>query len=158
MVEELGFLTDPGERGEQGAHVFAFQGVPLTHALLSVGDVESAQQLVDDAMPIAEAWANPDVVQSWILLRGMVMARHERWEDAEQAFEGAVDIARTLSMPYEEAQALHEWGVMLQHAGRQEEAGAKLQEALEIFARLGARHDIERTQSELGAVEPARKG
>ena len=41
-----------------------------------------------------------------VRVRGMVLARRRRWDEAERAFEEAVPIARSLRYPYAEARAL----------------------------------------------------
>jgi hypothetical protein len=73
----------------------------------------------------------------------MVLARRRRADEAEDAFQEAVSAARSLRYPYAEARSLYEWGLML--AGRPEtkQGRDRLEEAAEIFQRLGSRPYLE---------------
>jgi tetratricopeptide (TPR) repeat protein len=87
----------------------------------------------------------------------MVLTRQERWADAERSFGEAVSLATSMPYPYAEAWALYEWGMLHAARGDREQAQHRLHEALEIFRRLGARKDAERTEealARLAAAEP----
>ena len=57
--------------------------------------------------------------------------------------------------PYTRGRVLHALGLMLAERGQLEGARAQLQEALEIFERLGARPSIERTAEALARLQPS---
>jgi hypothetical protein len=80
-------------------------------------------------------------------VRGMVLARQRRWDETEHAFEEAVSVARSVRYPYAEARSLYEWGSM--QAGRPETEQGRLEQAAEIFRRLGSRPYLELAQKAL---------
>ncbi len=85
--------------------------------------------------------------------RGMLAAAERKWDDAARAFEQAVAVHRQHGLPWDEAKDLYEWGLMCRARGDPaDRAGAreKLDAALEIFQRIGARKDAEKV---LAAVE-----
>jgi tetratricopeptide (TPR) repeat protein len=89
----------------------------------------------------------------WV--RGMVLASQARWQEAESHFEEAVSIARSLPHPRQEALALHEYGAMLVASDQAERGRARLEEALTVFRRLGARLDADRTERMLAELGPS---
>lgn len=70
---------------------------------------------------------------------GMVLTRQRRWDEAEHVFEEAISGARSIRYPYAGARTLYEWGLM--HCGTPEtkQDWDRLEEAAEIFTRLGSR-------------------
>ena len=50
-------------------------------------------------------------------VRGMVLARRRRWNEAEQAFEEAVSVARSIRYPYAEARSLRVGADVCRQAG-----------------------------------------
>jgi tetratricopeptide (TPR) repeat protein len=72
-------------------------------------------------------------------LRGMVLARRQRWDEAEHAFEEAVSVARSIRYPYAQARALYEWGLMCVRRRDTEQSRTLLREATETFRKLGSR-------------------
>jgi hypothetical protein len=69
-----------------------------------------------------------------------LLRRLEPQQEAAAVLEEGLELARSLPYPYAEARILAELD--------------RLEEALAIFRRLGARKDIERTEQELAALEP----
>ena len=83
--------------------------------------------------------------------QGMALARQHRWEDAENVFAEAVSLGRQMHFPEGEAEALYAYGLMYLQKGQPAMARKRLEEALAIFRRLGARAYIERTEQALHA-------
>jgi class 3 adenylate cyclase/tetratricopeptide (TPR) repeat protein len=80
---------------------------------------------------------------------GVLATARRDWTSAEGAFEQAVAINREFLLPWDEAKALHEWGLM--HlargaAGDRDSARQKLDQALAIFERVEARKDVDKTR------------
>jgi tetratricopeptide (TPR) repeat protein len=69
----------------------------------------------------------------------MVLARRAAWDEAERAFEEAASVARSVRYPYAEARTLYEWGLMYADRTDPRRARERLEEAAEIFRRLGSR-------------------
>jgi tetratricopeptide (TPR) repeat protein len=123
----------------------------------AAGMARLGQAVETDRSPFSRA--------GWEWMTGMVLARQERWEEAQHAFDEAVALARSLPYPYLEARAQYEWGRTLidqerAHAGAEkeslsaprdrerllEEGRQRLKDACLIFERLGARPYLERAQ------------
>ena len=71
---------------------------------------------------------------------------------AARSLEEGLAVARSLPYPYGEARLLHVYGEM--HARKVEPGPARerLEAALAIFRRLGARKDVERAEQAVGAL------
>ena len=113
----------------------------LAWAYLESGNEGRAEEVVLAGTGRAKAQANRLALVDLSRVRGMVLARQCRWDEAERAFGEAVSIARSLRHSYAEARALHEWGSM--QAGGSEAKRGRLEEAAEIFRRLGSRPYLE---------------
>ena len=61
-------------------------------------------------------------------------------------------VARSVPYPYAEARLLHAYGAMHALKGEQDQAPERLDAAMVIFRRLGARKDVERVEQELAAL------
>jgi serine/threonine protein kinase/tetratricopeptide (TPR) repeat protein len=76
---------------------------------------------------------------------GMVAAdKGSKAEGAINSFQKAADLWRKIGWPYEEAKTLYELGVASQQTGDKRGASEPLNQALEIFTRLGAKWDVEK--------------
>ncbi len=81
------------------------------------------------------------------LAKGMLATATRSWDEAATSFETAIAINRQYRLPYDEAKALYEWGLMCLAKGQakdRENAEKKLNSSLEIFQRVGARKDVEK--------------
>jgi hypothetical protein len=88
-------------------------------------------------------------------VQAMVATRQGRWEDAERILEEGLSLARSMSYPYAEGRLLQVYGEMHEVKGGPEPARERLEAALAIFRRLGARKDIERVEQTLGTMPDA---
>lgn len=76
----------------------------------------------------------------------MVALRQQYWEEATTALEEGVALARSMPYPYAEGRLLHVYGQMHIQKGEPALARERLEAALAIFQRLGARKDIEQVE------------
>jgi len=76
----------------------------------------------------------------------MVATRRREWEEAAQSLEEGLDLADGMQYPYAEACMLETYGLMRRARGEGGAARARIEEAVAIFARLGARKDIARVK------------
>jgi tetratricopeptide (TPR) repeat protein len=122
---------------------------------LEMGDVEQAEREVEEAVQAAVGERLHLRLVEALRVQGMILAGKERCEEAERSFAEAESLARSMPYLYAEARALHEHGKMHLQKEDGESAQKRLEEALEIFRRLGARKDVEQTEqalAELAAV------
>jgi tetratricopeptide (TPR) repeat protein len=113
---------------------------------LEIGKIDRADEVVRQGIRQPHVSHSRFLLTPWLRLQGMVLTRQHRWEEAERAFEESISVSRSLRYPHAEASALLEYGVMHSTKGDAPPARARLEEALAIFQRLGARKDIERTE------------
>jgi hypothetical protein len=82
----------------------------------------------------------------------MVLARLGQGEQATAPLDEGLALAPTLPYPYGEARLLAVYGRLHAQQGQPEQARQRLEAALAIFRRLGARKDAERTEHQLAAL------
>jgi tetratricopeptide (TPR) repeat protein len=124
----------------------------LAWAYLARDDVTAADEMAERAA--SEAVRRQDLVHMVGSLRvqGMVLSRQRRRERAETTFQEALALARTMAYPYAEARILVEYGLLHGQRGEPDPARKRLEEALAVFQRLGAKKDIERTEQALAGI------
>jgi tetratricopeptide (TPR) repeat protein len=121
----------------------------VTWAYLEQGDLVRAQYMMTRAMTQATVWQDRTWKGETMRVQGMVQSRQGEWAGAAHSFEEALSLARSMTMPYLEGRILYEWGRMYAAREAPQQAQERLEEALVIFRRLGARPYIERTEQAL---------
>ena len=124
----------------------------LVRVYLALDDVNNAQDAARRALAIARDGHQGLSVPDALRAHGMVMVRQERWEEARHAFEEAITLARSMPYPYSEGRALYEYALLHRNMSEFERAEDRLQQALSIFRRLGARKDVEATEDALAEL------
>lgn len=123
----------------------------LAWAQLETGDAAAA----DDGMT---RLISNDAAQMRLLLadamrlQAVAHFRQGRAEEAEEAFEGAIALARSMPYPQAEGRALYEMGQMHAQLGDREAGRKLLMAAADIFAQVGAADDAKRAQRALTAL------
>jgi hypothetical protein len=84
----------------------------------------------------------------------MVLATRRSWDEAEHVFEEAVSVARSIRYPYAEARTLYEWGLMHVGGPDTKQGRERLEEAVEIFRRLGSRPYFDLARKEMAGLGP----
>ncbi len=79
------------------------------------------------------------------LAKGMLASAQKKWDEADKSFSEAVIINQQYELPWDAAKTLHEWGLMYAHKRDKESAYEKLDEALALFQKIGAKKDVEKT-------------
>jgi adenylate cyclase len=156
LLAELDILTGrPQEAVRRLEDLVAAEDVPpyvqsvLAWALLETGAVGRGAQVVAEALHGAQVIHDHlDLVQG-LLVHGMVLMRRGATHEATSAFNEGLEIARALPFPHVEARLLVQMGLLEQQRGNPVGARARLEEALLIFRRLGAKKDVEQTEDML---------
>jgi len=125
----------------------------LAQAYLDLGQIDKAEESIQKALLVATARQHRLFLGQALRVQAMVMTRRCRWNEARPVFQSAVSMARDMPYPYAEGRALYEYAMMLMHAGERREARARLVEALAVFAGLGAKTEVERTEAALAALD-----
>jgi tetratricopeptide (TPR) repeat protein len=127
----------------------------LAWAHLEMGRVAAAAEVVGQAVARARATGNWHALVDALRVQAMVATRQGRREDAERALTEGLSLARRLPYPYAEGRLLHAYGALHTQQGEPEAALERLEAALAIFRRLGARKDAERVEQALSTLQSA---
>jgi tetratricopeptide (TPR) repeat protein len=122
-------------------------------AHLERGDVMQARAVVAQALKRAQAQHCGRVVPDGLWVQAMVAIRQEQWAEAVRALEEGLALAQSMPYPYAEGRLLHVYGEMHAQKGEPGPARERLEAALAIFRRLGARKDAEGVEQALTALQ-----
>jgi tetratricopeptide (TPR) repeat protein len=128
----------------------------LAWAYLEAGDGAHAEQTIGQALRRARAEQLCLMLVDALRVQAMVAARQEHWQEAEQALEEGIALARSMPYPYAEARLLHQSGQLCAQLGQAVAAQQHLEAALAIFQQLGAAKDIEQVERNLAACATGR--
>jgi len=133
---------------EEGSYIEPLLAT-LAWAYLELGEMDRAEETARRVQAIAQERQHKLYLPGVLTVQGMILAQQGRWEEGEQTFGEAVSLAQAIPYPCAEGRARYEWGMMHIRQGDREQARERLEQALEVFQRLGARKDIERTEKAL---------
>ena len=135
--------------GEPAAPPFAPDAI---EALLALGRLEDARPLVRWLSERAEALGRPQLEALAARGRGLLLAAEGDLEGAEKALVVALDAHEAQPIRYERARTLLACGQIQRRRRRRRAARESLQEAGQIFQRLGASPWVRRCEAELGRL------
>jgi tetratricopeptide (TPR) repeat protein len=124
----------------------------LARARLELGETSEAEALVWQIVGHAQEAGERQLLAEVLWLQALVSSRQRRWEEAERAVEEGLCLARSMPYPYMEARTLQVYGHLHHERGAPQQAREKLEAALAIFRRLGARKDSEQVEQELASI------
>jgi len=124
----------------------------LAQAHLAMGDAQKAEALIRRAAAHATDESYRPTRAEVRRIQGIIAAQQGRRDEAEQALDEALALTRAVRNPYAEARVLHACGLVDARKGDRQSAERRLQEAAAIFRRLGARTDLDQTESMLAAL------
>jgi tetratricopeptide (TPR) repeat protein len=127
----------------------------LAWAYLELGHLDQAEHTVEQALRRARAEQLRLILVDALRVQALIALRQERWDEAIVALEEGLALARDMPYPHAEARLLHVYGEMHVQKGERGPARERLEAALAIFQRLGARKDAERVAQAIGDL-PAR--
>jgi tetratricopeptide (TPR) repeat protein len=117
-----------------------------------MGRLKDAAEHLANARSIEnEATSSGALKGDLLLSEGMVAADTGHVEDANAAFQGAVDIYRQFSLPWDEARTYYEWGIALNADDpNSQRARDLLEKSLALWEPMGAIPWAEQCRSQLG--------
>jgi predicted ATPase/DNA-binding XRE family transcriptional regulator len=124
----------------------------LARVHLELEEAATACELAGQAVAAARLGPYPLGLAESLLAQAVILVRRRQAEAAKQVLEETIGLARAMPYPYVEASALYECGLMHIDEGEPEQGHERLEKALVIFRRLGARKDVERTVKALHDV------
>jgi tetratricopeptide (TPR) repeat protein len=124
----------------------------LAWAHLELDEMAEAERTIEQALRRARAQDMRLVLVEVLRVQALILIRRGMLQDAEQIVHEGVGLAREMPNPYAEARLLQVYGALLAGRGDLEPACTRLEEALTIFQRLGARKDDEEVERGLAAI------
>jgi tetratricopeptide (TPR) repeat protein len=119
-------------------------------ALIELGRLEAAVELLDWYEGNAGRLERASALATCACCRGLLAAAGGRVDDAISAYRDALEWHGRVEIPLDRARTLLALGAAQRRTKRRREARETLQEALDIFDRIGAALWSERTRMELG--------
>lgn len=121
---------------------------------LDTGDIQRAVTTIERSVTLTRDRNNGLDLCEASIVRGRTRAQQNFFEEAEDSFQAALSLARSIPYPFAEGRALYERGQTLIARGKREDARKLLEQALLIFQRLGARPSVEQADLALRKLEP----
>jgi tetratricopeptide (TPR) repeat protein len=113
----------------------------MAWALLAMGKVEEAAEIAGQVSVQAQGEGRYLALIDALRILGLVRIRQARWQDADSVLQDGLSLARRLHYPYAEARFLQAYGELLVQIRQHGPARERLEAALILFQRLGARQD-----------------
>ncbi|MDE3230535.1 MAG: hypothetical protein KGO05_11700, partial [Chloroflexota bacterium] len=126
---------------------------PLAWAEAETGDLERAEALLADGISRATATGHNLALTDALRVRSLLAMRRERWQEAADAIEQSLALARAMPYPYAVAKAHYTCGLLHAARGEPELARARYAEALAILDALGERPYAARVTEALGRLD-----
>jgi tetratricopeptide (TPR) repeat protein/transcriptional regulator with XRE-family HTH domain len=126
--------------------------VTLARAQLALGDAPAAEALSVQARARAQATFDTVAVADALWVQAMALIQQEKWVEAQNVLDEGLAVALRIPYPYAEGRLLHVYGQMLVATGKVRSARDRLEAALALFRRLGAREDVMRVERAIAAL------
>jgi tetratricopeptide (TPR) repeat protein len=137
--------------GYKGAYYIGFGSEFLIRTYIELGEIEKAKKLIDRMYELAVQYKDRERISVVHALRGMQFRAEKKWHESIDSFEKRLKLSEELNLrriwAYELAYYLVEYAkVYLERdqEGDRERAHRLLNEALEIFQKIGAKGEIEK--------------
>jgi tetratricopeptide (TPR) repeat protein len=123
--------------------------VLLARAYLETGDTDRATRLIDRVIGMTRAQGHHLDLCEALLVHGKIQGKRGELEAAARSLSEARSLAAAMPYPLMEGRILFEQGRRSLEQGDSVQARHHLEEALQVFRRLGAGRDAEQTQQML---------
>jgi DNA-binding CsgD family transcriptional regulator len=148
LAPAVAFVRDQGIV-EPGATRFVIDRV---EALVELGRPDSAAELLDWYEGNAARLVRSSAVASCVRCRGLLAACAGRLDEALSAYAQALEWHAKVELPLDRGRTLLALGAAQRRAKRRREARETLEQALEVFERIGAAVWAERARAELRRI------
>ena len=137
-------LVDRPGMGEEWGVMWVLPILAWAH--LELGEVNEAERCATQAIRRARAQGLRHSLVESLRVLAMIATRGGAWDAAERSLREGLSLSREIGYPYGEARLLLVYGELRTRTSLVEPARERLEAALAIFQRLGARKDVERTE------------
>jgi predicted ATPase/tRNA A-37 threonylcarbamoyl transferase component Bud32 len=126
--------------------------IDLVPTLVELSEFEEAQNLIGSLQKLAQETEEKALIGLEKALRAMLLRAQKKWEESIELFENAVNELEAINLRMWEAYYFAKW-VLCEYArvylernqeGDREKADKLLNQALEMFQKMGAKKDIEK--------------
>lgn len=134
-------------------------------AYIELGEIEKASSLIDSLQKFALEREDKDFVATAYAMNAMLFRAQKKWEKSIEHFEKSLQVhealnARRWNVYFFAKFVLCEYARMYlerDQEGDKEKARNLLNQALEIFQKLGAKKDIEKVESKMAYIETGKQ-
>jgi Flp pilus assembly protein TadD len=130
----------------------------LAWAHLERGEPDQTRYLLDQVLPNATRHHLRPILVRGLSVQARLEARCGNWQEATQALDEALRLARTIEHPYAEAKVLHTAGCLLLQQEEPAHAYESFTQALAMLNRLGERLYARQIEQALATLEEAEIG
>jgi tetratricopeptide (TPR) repeat protein len=124
----------------------------LAWAQFELGELDQAAATVAAAIERARSGTCRLGLVQALRVQALVQIARERWDEAARSLEEGLAVARGMPYPHGEGRLLHVYGLLHARQGEPARARERLDAALAIFTRLGARKDVERVERDRSGI------
>ena len=149
--ERLDALLEGADREEPEVRALV---VYLGWAHLALDQIEEAEAAMSETILAMRAIGMRVTLADALRVQALIALRRGELDAAEAALDETVALAKDVGYPLAQARALHVWGLVEQERGDLAAAVTRLRAARALFARLGARGELARTERALSSLEP----
>jgi hypothetical protein len=125
---------------------------PLAEVYLELDETDRAQELVARAISGHRVAHDCFDLMDALEVQGMIATKQGHWEAARLALDEGLALAQAMPDPYAEGRLLYAYGLLHIRQDEPEPARERLDAALVIFLRLGARKDAEQADRAIGTL------
>jgi tetratricopeptide (TPR) repeat protein/transcriptional regulator with XRE-family HTH domain len=130
--------------------------VTLARVHVELGEATTAEAVAEQANTRARSAHETVTLVDVLQVQAMALIRQEQWVEAQSVLDEGLALARRIPYPYAEGRLLHVYGQMLVATGKVKFARDRLEAALALFRRLGAREDVMRVERAIAALSQNR--
>ncbi len=124
----------------------------LAWAHLELGELAQAEAVAAQAVRFAQEIEDFINLVEAVRVQALVLMAQHRWAEAEMALAGVLPETKRRCYPWGEARVLDTYRLLDTRAGAVGPARERMEAALALYKRLGARKDVERIEQELASL------
>ncbi|HLT72758.1 MAG TPA: LuxR C-terminal-related transcriptional regulator [Cyclobacteriaceae bacterium] len=114
-----------------------------------LGRIDQAEAFLQELKEISSIVQTPPLIAAYLNAQGIVNLATERYIEAKENFEDAIDLYDKIISPFESGRARLQLSEALVRLGQMAQAESELYKAMEMFKLLGAAKDTEKTKNRI---------
>src|SRR5690606_21847886 len=114
-----------------------------------LGRIDQAEAFLQELKEISSIVQTPPLIAAYLNAQGIVNLATERYIEAKETLEDAIDLYDKIISPFESGRARLQLSEALVRLGQMAQAESELYKAMEMFKLLGAAKDTEKTKNRI---------